>query len=177
MISGRNVACRILKNLIDFIPAFKQAWRPSVFLKSSHLDASASEVLILEYAIAAPPRHALHLLSAIEMIEKQEICHIYWILLFSCLLKYVLPFCNLGGDCKKCLLSLANGKSLSPDIRIFIGVVHEHPEPHIVVLFDPVAAFVRVKQDWQAELCVGAVDLVWRELWRLISIRAWCSKG
>ena len=71
---------------------------------------------------------------------------------------------------RKSLLSSANGKTLSLDISIFVGVMHKHPEPNKVILCHKVIAFVWVKQDCEAKLCVGTVYLVHCEFFGFTSI-------
>ena len=81
-------------------------------------------------------------------------------MLISVCPELVIPLCHLSSNSKKSLLSGANGKALSLDISVFVGVMHKHPEPNKVILCHEVITLVWVEQDCEAELCVGTVYLV-----------------
>ena len=83
-----------------------------------------------------------------------------------------LPLCDLRRHCEKCFLSLANSKALAPDLRVFIGVVHKHPETKKIVLRDQVVIYVWVEQDSEAKLSIGTIDLKRCELDMFASLRA-----
>ena len=85
-------------------------------------------------------------------------------------LVFVLPFSDLCRHSKKGLFTFADCKAPSPDLRVFIRVMHEYPEPNKVVLRDPVVCYVWVKQDGETKLGICTVDLEWDELSRLVNI-------
>ena len=82
----------------------------------------------------------------------------------------VLPLSDLGRNSKESLLSCTNCKALSLDISVLVGVMHKYLEANKVILFDEVVTPIWVKQDCEAELCVGAVYLVQLEFFGFASI-------
>ena len=68
-----------------------------------------------------------------------------------------LPFRDLSGDCEEGLLLGADGEALAAHLRELVGAVHEDAEPVEVVHAQGVVVRVRVEQDAQAQLGVGAV--------------------